>query len=168
MFIVNNKKNTRTTSMTCFSCLLGTYFTPFSSVSIVDLEQIKVRWMYLCRTGLLRLRVGLKRQIYVDSQLKHLCRRFSSVFIIVFQLVFTCNVTCLTLVIRFRGVHSQKSIGFKQSYCQDSIKIGVYPSRYFIIQSLQWIYQNNVSNMFKVMNNHIQPTSFMSFWSLYS
>ena len=98
MFIVNNKKNTRTTSMTCFSCLLGTYFTPFSSVSIVDLEQIKVRWMYLCRTGLLRLRVGLKRQIYVDSQLKHLCRRFSSVFIIVFQLLFTCSVMCLTLV----------------------------------------------------------------------
>ena len=44
MFLVNNK-NTRTTSLTLFSsfyCELWTYFTPFSSVSIVDFEEVNV------------------------------------------------------------------------------------------------------------------------------
>ena len=35
MFTVNNK-DTRTTSLT--------YFTPFSSVSIIDFEQVNVSW----------------------------------------------------------------------------------------------------------------------------
>ena len=42
-----NNKNTRTTSVTlfwCFYCKLWTYFTPFSSDSIVVLEQVKVIW----------------------------------------------------------------------------------------------------------------------------
>ena len=42
MFKVNNK-NTRTTSLTSFwrfYCLLWTYFTPFTSVSINDFEQV--------------------------------------------------------------------------------------------------------------------------------
>ena len=46
LFKVNNK-DTRTTSMTlfwCFYCELLTYFTPFSSVSIVDFEQVSVGW----------------------------------------------------------------------------------------------------------------------------
>ena len=40
-----NNKNTITTSLTscwCFYCKLGTYFTPFSNVSIVDFEQVNV------------------------------------------------------------------------------------------------------------------------------
>ena len=46
MFKVNNRK-TRTTLMTFFWCFyfqLWTYFTPFSSVSIVDFEQESVSW----------------------------------------------------------------------------------------------------------------------------
>ena len=43
MFKVNNK-NTRT-SFWCFYCWLWTYFTPFSSVSIVDFEQANVNWV---------------------------------------------------------------------------------------------------------------------------
>ena len=42
-----NHKNTRTTSLTsfwCFYCKLWTYFIPFSSVSIVNFEQINVSW----------------------------------------------------------------------------------------------------------------------------
>ena len=44
MFKVNNK-NTRTTSVTSFwgfYCWLWTYFTPFSSVFIVDFELVNV------------------------------------------------------------------------------------------------------------------------------
>ena len=47
MFKVNNK-NTRTMSMTsfwCFYCYLWTYFTPFSSASIVNFEQVNVSWV---------------------------------------------------------------------------------------------------------------------------
>ena len=40
MFNVNNK-NTGTTSATSFQ----TYFTPFSSVSIVDFEQVNFCWV---------------------------------------------------------------------------------------------------------------------------
>ena len=46
MFYVNNK-DTRTTPMPSFCCLycyLGTYFTPSSSVSIVNFEQINYGW----------------------------------------------------------------------------------------------------------------------------
>ena len=42
-----NNKSTRTTSMTsfcCFYCQLWTYFTPFSSVFIIDFEQVNVSW----------------------------------------------------------------------------------------------------------------------------
>ena len=28
----------------CFYCLLWTYFTPFSSISVVDFEQVKISW----------------------------------------------------------------------------------------------------------------------------
>ena len=46
MFKVNIK-NTRTKSLTsfwCFYCWLGTYFKSFSSVSIIDFEQVNVSW----------------------------------------------------------------------------------------------------------------------------
>ena len=46
MFKINNK-NTRTTSLRlfwCFYCKLKTHFTPFSSVFIVDFEQVNVNW----------------------------------------------------------------------------------------------------------------------------
>ena len=42
-----NNKNIRTTSMMSFWCFywkLWTYFTPFSSVSIVEFEQVNVNW----------------------------------------------------------------------------------------------------------------------------
>ena len=35
------------TSLWCFYCSLSTYFTPFSSVSIIDFEQVNVRWTIL-------------------------------------------------------------------------------------------------------------------------
>ena len=44
MLKVNNK-NSRTMSLTsfwCFYCSLGTHFTPFSSVPMVDFEQVNV------------------------------------------------------------------------------------------------------------------------------
>ena len=46
MFTVNNK-NARTTSMTSFWCFhqLGACFTSFSSVSIVDFEQVNANWL---------------------------------------------------------------------------------------------------------------------------
>ena len=47
MFKIYNK-NTRTTSLTsfwCFYCLLRAYFTPFSSVSIVDFEHANISWV---------------------------------------------------------------------------------------------------------------------------
>ena len=47
MFKVYNK-NTRTTSLTSFWCFyyeLWTYFTPFSSVPIVNFEQVNVSWV---------------------------------------------------------------------------------------------------------------------------
>ena len=43
-----NSRSTRTTplaSFWCFQCELWTYFTPFSGVSIVDFEQVNVRWV---------------------------------------------------------------------------------------------------------------------------
>ena len=46
MLKVNNK-NSRMTSMTsfwCFYCGISTYFTPFSTVLIVDFEQVNVSW----------------------------------------------------------------------------------------------------------------------------
>ena len=46
MFRVNNK-DTRTTSLAsfwCLCCLLWTYFTPCSSVSIVNFEQVNADW----------------------------------------------------------------------------------------------------------------------------
>ena len=49
IFKVNNKE-TRTTSMTSFWCIyceLWTYFTPFSSVFTVDVEQVNVYWEFL-------------------------------------------------------------------------------------------------------------------------
>ena len=49
MFKVNNKNN-RTTSLTllwCFYCQLWSYFTPFSSVSIADFEQVNVSWEWV-------------------------------------------------------------------------------------------------------------------------
>ena len=61
MFKVNNK-NTRTTSLTsfwCFYCSLWTYFTPFSSVLIVDFEQVNVIWVNSLHERCLRL-------IYID------------------------------------------------------------------------------------------------------
>ena len=48
MFIIINR-NSRTTSLTsfrCFYCWLWTYFTPFSSVSIINFEQVNVSWIY--------------------------------------------------------------------------------------------------------------------------
>ena len=48
MFKVNNK-DTRTTSVTSFWCLycqFWTYFTPFFSVSIVDVQQVIVCWVF--------------------------------------------------------------------------------------------------------------------------
>ena len=46
-YVQINHKDIKTTSMTSFWCLycwLLTYFTPFSSVSIVDFEQVNVSW----------------------------------------------------------------------------------------------------------------------------
>ena len=46
MIKVTNK-NTRTTSKTslwCFYCYLWTYFTAFSSITIVDFEEVNVSW----------------------------------------------------------------------------------------------------------------------------
>ena len=43
----NNNKNTKGTlimSLLCFYYKLWTYFTPFSSVSIVGFEQVNVSW----------------------------------------------------------------------------------------------------------------------------
>ena len=55
MLKVNNK-NTKMRSMTPFWCFywqLGTYFTPFSGVSVVDFEQVNFSWLslYLAETG---------------------------------------------------------------------------------------------------------------------
>ena len=44
MFKVSNKN---TTSFWCFYCQLWTYFTPFSSVSVVDFKQVNVSWVNL-------------------------------------------------------------------------------------------------------------------------
>ena len=46
VFKVNNK-NPRTSSLPlflCFCCELWTYFTPFSSASIVDFQQVNISW----------------------------------------------------------------------------------------------------------------------------
>ena len=55
MFIVN-KKDTRTTpvaSFWCLYCLLWTYFTPCSTVFIVDFEQLNADWIgnVFCQMG---------------------------------------------------------------------------------------------------------------------
>ena len=42
MFKVNNKNTS--TPFWCFCCQLGTYFTTFSSVSIVDFVQVNISW----------------------------------------------------------------------------------------------------------------------------
>ena len=58
MFKVDNK-NTRTTSLTSFwdfYCYLWTHFTRFSSVSIVDFEQVNVSWDNFNRPGHSRLK----------------------------------------------------------------------------------------------------------------
>ena len=54
MFKVNNK-NTRTMSLTpfgCFYCWLWTYFTLFSSASIVDFEQVNISWVFFNKGNL--------------------------------------------------------------------------------------------------------------------
>ena len=77
MFEVNNKE-TKTTSMTSFSCLycwLWTYFTSCSSVSAVDLEQVStggvisfkqialyVWWTSDDRSYLISLKIIIKKQ----------------------------------------------------------------------------------------------------------
>ena len=43
MFKVNNE-NTITGSRRCFYYKISTYFTPLSSASIVDFEQVNVNW----------------------------------------------------------------------------------------------------------------------------
>ena len=69
MFKVNNNKNTRTT-----------YFTPFSSVSIVDFEQVNVRWVIAffkhCRIALTHFMPLVP--IYTSENLKK--QRFSDIF----------------------------------------------------------------------------------------
>ena len=49
MFKVNSKNigTTSVTSLWYFYCSLWTYFTPFSSVFIIDFEQVNVRWTIL-------------------------------------------------------------------------------------------------------------------------
>ena len=43
--IVNSSKDTRTTSFCCLYCYIWSYFTSFSSVNFIDLEQVDVFWL---------------------------------------------------------------------------------------------------------------------------
>ena len=55
--VKNINKNTRTTSLMSFWCFyywLGTYFTPFSSVSIIDFEQVNVSWVLLEKIAIIK------------------------------------------------------------------------------------------------------------------
>ena len=82
MLKVNNK-NTRTTSLTSFCCFysyLWTYFTPFSSVSIVNFEQVNVSWASFERFGFFQ--VKMLNKVCLFEALFNLClHQLQSVFI---------------------------------------------------------------------------------------
>ena len=149
MFKLTNK-DTRTTSMTCF--------TPFSSVSVIDLEQINVCWLgQLFRKG-----AGWGSVI--------LLQKTSSL------LLFLKSLKLLNFNV------SRKSL-IRTIFVKISWKIPIYvqfalteyqlffcfylTSRYLLVQRQQCKHQKNVWTMFKINNKETKPRHsviLMIFW----
>ena len=90
----SDNKNNRTTPFWCFYCYLWTYFTPFSSNSTVDFEQVNVSWV-----GSIRYKIHLINLFTNRS----LLRKYFRTKINFFKLSFTYLKPPVSFYIPFRG-----------------------------------------------------------------